>query len=217
MKGLLIKDFKLIGQQKTFFYLLLAVVIGLVSFSDDIAFPLYFMTFSVSLFALTTTSYDELDNGSAFLFTLPLTRGKYALEKYILAVLLSFSSWVAALLLAIVAASLRGMAVKEIVITAIFVFPLVVMMQAIMLPIQLKFGAEKGRIAMIASIAGLVVLGIVLLKAAKLLFNIDLANLLTQMPALSAEALAALLTLAALLILAFSLKVSIGIMKAKEF
>ena len=52
---------------------ILLIVIGMISFTEDVSFPLGFLTFALSLFTLSTISYDEFDNGYAFLFTLPIT------------------------------------------------------------------------------------------------------------------------------------------------
>ena len=66
MKGLLVKDFKLMKLQKNFFLLILVIAIGMIVFTNDVTFPLAFLIFIVSLFTLSTVSYDEFDNGNAF-------------------------------------------------------------------------------------------------------------------------------------------------------
>ena len=92
MKGLMIKDLKLMKAQKNFFLLILAVAVGMILFSEDVTFGLGFLTFVVSLFTLSTISYDEFDNGNAFLFSLPITRQTYVFEKYSLSLLLGGGS-----------------------------------------------------------------------------------------------------------------------------
>ena len=74
MKGLLIKDFQLLKAQKSFFIVLIAVAVGMGLFSYDTSFITGFLTFAVSLFTISTVSYDEFDNGNAFLFSLPISR-----------------------------------------------------------------------------------------------------------------------------------------------
>ena len=88
MKGLFVKDLKLMMLQKNFLLLILAIVIGMMIFTDDVIFPLGFLSFIVSLFTVSTISYDDFDNGNAFLFTLPITRNHYVSEKYFLGLLL---------------------------------------------------------------------------------------------------------------------------------
>ena len=82
MKGLLVKDFKLIKLQKNFFIVIIAIAIGLAVINDSPTFMLGFLTFVVSMFTLSTITYDEFDNGNAFLFTLPISRKSYVVEKY---------------------------------------------------------------------------------------------------------------------------------------
>mgnify|MGYP000796879819 FL=1 len=91
MKGLFVKDLKLMMLQKNFLLLILAIVIGMMIFTDDVIFPLGFLSFIVSLFTVSTISYDDFDNGNAFLFTLPITRNHYVSEKYFLGLLLGLS------------------------------------------------------------------------------------------------------------------------------
>ena len=74
--------------QNNFLLLILAIVIGMMIFTDDVIFPLGFLSFIVSLFTVSTISYDDFDNGNAFLFTLPITRNHYVSEKYFLGLLL---------------------------------------------------------------------------------------------------------------------------------
>lgn len=86
-KGLFVKDFKLMKVQKNFFLVIVAVSVGMAAFYDDSTFMIGFL--ALSLFTLSTISYDEFDNGNAFLFTLPVSRTNYAVEKYCLALLLA--------------------------------------------------------------------------------------------------------------------------------
>ena len=107
MKGLFVKDLKLMMLQKNFLLLILAIVIGMMIFTDDVIFPLGFLSFIVSLFTVSTISYDDFDNGNAFLFTLPITRNHYVSEKYFLGLLLGCMAWVLATVLGIITTVLK--------------------------------------------------------------------------------------------------------------
>ena len=74
MKGLLIKDFKLLKGQKNFFMAITAISIIMIIVSPGTSFPIGFLGFVGALFSLSSISYDEFDNGNAFLFSLPITR-----------------------------------------------------------------------------------------------------------------------------------------------
>lgn len=217
MKGLLIKDFKLMKGQKNFFFIIIAISVGMAAFSDDLSFLIGFLSFVLSLFTLSTISYDEFDNGNAFLFTLPISRTNYTIEKYCLALLLGGGAWVLAMILAMVFGILRGTAsVSDIVMAAVMILPALIVIQAVMIPFQLKFGGEKGRIALIGAVGLLFVIGIAAVKAAEM-FGIDLANIINNLPAVNMGIVVTVLIVAAAILLLASMKISITIMKNKEF
>lgn len=218
MTGLLVKDFKLMATQKNFFLVILLIVIGMISFTEDVSFPLGFLTFALSLFTLSTISYDEFDNGYAFLFTLPITRVGYVLEKYCLGLLLGFSSWLLATFLGLIATVVRDTtSLTEIWQIAAMILPVMIIIQSIMIPFQLRFGGEKGRIAIIGAVGLLVVAGVVIVKGAKLFFNVDLIAQLNTLPIVSMGMLFLIALVIAMLLLALSVRISISIMKKKQF
>lgn len=217
MKGLLIKDFKLMKAQKNFFLMLIAVVVGMGLFSDDTYFILGFLTLVVSLFTISTVSYDEFDNGNAFLFSLPISRTGYVMEKYCLGMILGGVSWVLSTLLVLAAGLLKGNgSFMDVLMTAPAILPLMLIILAVMLPFQLKFGGEKARIAIIGCIGILTLLGIIAVKAAAFM-GIDVVSLLDNLPPFSAGTLLAVFIAAALVILAVSAKISISVINKKEF
>ena len=216
MKGLFVKDLKLMMLQKNFLLLILAIVIGMMIFTDDVIFPLGFLSFIVSLF--TVISYDDFDNGNAFLFTLPITRNHYVSEKYFLGLLLGCMAWVLATVLGIITTVLKDtLPITDLVQSSLMILPIMIVVQAIMLPFQLKFGGDKGRIAMIGAFGGLAVITLVIVKGAEAIFNIDLVSLLDNMPTVSMGVLIAIAIIIALLMLLVSMKISLSIMNKKEF
>lgn len=218
MKGLLAKDLKLMMLQKNFLLLILAIVIGMMVFTDDVVFPLGFLSFVVSLFTVSTISYDDFDNGNAFLFTLPITRNNYVVEKYFLSLLFGCIAWILATVLAVIATLLKGtLPIKELVQISLIILPIMIVIQAIMLPFQFKFGGDKGRIAMIGAFGALAVIALVIVKGAKAIFNIDLVNIVDTLPTVSMGALAIIAIIVALLLLFISMKISLSIMNKKEF
>ena len=218
MKGLLAKDLKLMMLQKNFLLLILAIVIGMMVFTDDVVFPLGFLSFVVSLFTVSTISYDDFDNGNAFLFTLPITRNNYVVEKYFLSLLFGCIAWILATVLAVIATLLKGtLPIKELVQISLIILPIMIVIQAIMLPFQLKFGGDKGRIAMIGAFGALAVIALVIVKGAKAIFNIDLVNIIDTLPTVSMGALILIAVIVALLLLLISMKISLSIMNKKEF
>ena len=79
MKGLLIKDFRLLKGQVYFLLIVTGCVIVFMINGNE-AFGVAYVCSMVALLSLTTVSYDEYENGSAFLFTLPITKKDYVKE-----------------------------------------------------------------------------------------------------------------------------------------
>lgn len=217
MKGLLIKDFKLMQGQKNFFFLIIAVAVATAAFSDDSSFMLGFLPFVLSLFTLSTISYDEFDNGNAFLFTLPISRTGYTVEKYCLSLLLGGSAWTFATLLSIIFSILKKTtAISEIIMIAVIILPVIILLQAVMIPFQLKFGGEKGRIALIGAFGLLSVISIVIVKVAEML-GVNITIIINNLSMINIGVIAAALLVIAIIFLLISIKISSSIMKRKEF
>ena len=76
MKGMLIKDFRLLKNQgKTLILMLLAVAVFMNLITDvGPSFVVGYITIIFSLFTVSTISYDEFDNCYLFLMTLPVSK-----------------------------------------------------------------------------------------------------------------------------------------------
>ena len=72
MKGLLIKDIKLMKNQKTFFTAMTFVGFLFLITQETPYFVITYITTMFSMFTITTLTYDEFENGSAFRFSHPL-------------------------------------------------------------------------------------------------------------------------------------------------
>lgn len=161
MKGMLIKDFRILKYQGKTLFLMLLVVAVLMNLITDVGptFIVGYITIIFSLFTVTTVSYDEFDNCYLFLMTLPVTRKNYVNEKYLFALLSIIFAWCTGIVLGIIlmivqpsgevdAADWFGTCLGYIFTAWIFV--------SVMLPLRLKFDAEKARYAnliMIAAVA----------------------------------------------------------------
>lgn len=180
MTGLLIKDFRLLKVQKNFFTLIVFILLGMILFSEDNFFAVSFATFIFSLFSTSTVSYDEFDNGNPFLFSLPVTRKGYVLEKYCFGLILGGSAWFVSTLLVVIVQLTKGAAsLTDLLLPSLALLPFMLFLLAVMLPIQLKFGSEKGRIVLIGVIGLIFLLGVLAVKAAEAL-HIDLAFFFQQ-------------------------------------
>lgn len=216
MKGLLIKDFKLMKMQKNFFLMMIAIVIAISFFQNEMSFPLGFLPFVISLFSLSTISYDEFDNGNAFLFSLPITRKDYVKEKYLLSFLLGFASLSFGILITCVAGFLKGDTIPaDIIWAALIILSSVIIIQAIMLPLQLKYGTEKARIALMGTFGLIFAAGVIFVKLTQAA-GVD-TFILAKLSALHVGIFIAAITLIAAIFLFLSMQVAIKIVEKKEF
>ena len=74
MKGLLIKDFKILKGQKQFFAAVLIVMTVFLMTSTSLSFVISYITVIMAMLTLTTIGYDEHENRMGYLFTLPVSR-----------------------------------------------------------------------------------------------------------------------------------------------
>lgn len=217
MKGLLIKDFKLMKGQKNFFLMIVLIGVWMIMFMEDFSFIIGYMAFIGGMFSLSTISYDEADNGNAFLFTLPVTRKGYVVEKYEFGLLTGGSFWLLATVIVLIAGITKDlMPVKDMLMTAFLILPVLFLIISVTLPFQLKFGGEKGRIAIIGVAGLLFVIGIAVVRIGEI-FHVDLISAFNILPAVSMAVLIAAAIGISVIILLISLRISIAIMNRKEF
>lgn len=183
----------------------------------NISFVVGYLSFIMPLFVLSTISYDEFDNGSAFLFTLPISRTGYVVEKYCFGLLLELVSLAISLVLALcVGAVTKSTEVSDALFSAPFIFIAVTVLLAVAIPLQIKFGAEKGRLAMVVSIGLAAVIGYGIVKAADWL-GLDPGTLEAHLSKLHLGVLIAGAAAFTLCVLLLSMKISITILRRKEF
>lgn len=217
MKGLLIKDFRLMKAQKNFFFLIIAISVFMAFTSDDSSFGIAFLGCIGSMFTLSSLSYDEFDNGNSFLFSLPITRKLYVLEKYSFGLIVAGASWILAVVINLLAVLIKNTSsFNEIWLTAFLVLPTIILLLSVMVPFQLKFGGERGKIAIFAAFGILAVIGIIAVKVAELL-HIDLSELMMNVSSLGTGIVLAMIIIISLLLMFLSIRISIKIMKKKEF
>lgn len=217
MKGLAIKDFNLIKLQKKFFIVNIAIAIAISLMNNDPVFILGYQTFVMSMFTLSTITYDESNNGNAFLFTLPISRNDYVREKYAFSLLIGSGFWLLTLVMAVIINNIKGaMPMVELLMTAFLILPIMVILYAVMIPFQLKFGAEKGRMAIVGAV-GILFITIFLLIKIITAFGVNIKNVFNNILLLKATVLITTVILVSFVLLFISMKISVLIMRNKEF
>ncbi len=147
MKGLLIKDFALLKNQRRVMLLFFGMAVLYVALMSDISFTFTFVGMMGTILALSTLSYDEMDHGQSFLFSLPFDRKSYVGEKFLFTFLLLLLSQ----LLAFVCGFFRMLIAGGVLLSDLFfgfglTLCICMFFAAMLIPIRIRFGAEQGRI-----------------------------------------------------------------------
>ena len=212
MLGLMRKDLCLLLQRSRALVVMAAVGV-LIGFSTDGAFMMGYLTMISVILAVGTISYDEFDNGYPFLMTLPVTRRGYVLAKYAFCLFSALAGWAAAVVICLLCGIAKGDGLSpELLGEAPAFLPVAGLMIAVLLPLQLKYGAEKSRLALAILCGGIVALMFV---GRSLLPG--LSALPDALSGISDAASGAALVCISIAALAISCCVSLGIMEKKEF
>ncbi|MBP3610796.1 MAG: ABC-2 transporter permease [Lachnospiraceae bacterium] len=216
MKGLLIKDLRILMRQKNL--LLYMVICGFFLCANGLDFTLGFLVMIGSMLGLNTVAYDMMDNGMAYLMTLPAGRKSYALEKYAVVFLFGFMTTAAAVVLRVGASLILRQPLEFGVFlsTCVGMFAAVSLLVAVMIPVNLKFGPEKGRIVLILMFAVVAGFSAVAAQAAEGL-ETGIVRLIEVLEQTSAVVLAGGGVLVWIVLMGISLLCTMHIMEKKEF
>jgi ABC-2 type transport system permease protein len=215
MAGLFEKDIRILMQRKKALLLFLALSI-FIGYSQDGTFILSYLPMLMIIVMIGTISYDEYDNGYRFLMTLPIDSKVYVSEKYIFCIAGTLVSCIAATLIYLTSQALKGINVNiKSSISDILATPLIMLLfVAIILPLQIKYGAEKSRVTL------LVVVGIIaaLIFVFKKIVNFEtLMNILHYFDQIADWIIILIGIMSVLIALLVSYLISYNIMKNKEF
>lgn len=155
MKALFIQDLRYMLTQKSFLVLiaLVGIVLALTQ-NDNYIFVIGYLGFMGMITGMMSVTMDDQSNGLTFLFSLPIDRRVYVREKYIFIVLMgvSFSIFATALCLLFRVFADYKAPTDEILATAVGTTCVMLLFICFMLPLQLKFGAERARLAIFIAI-----------------------------------------------------------------
>ena len=218
MKGLLIKDMRLMLGQKRFFLIVMGMGLMLMFSGDEPTASMGYVTMLLTIFSLNTISYDEHENGMSFLMTLPINRKMYVQEKYVFAGTLSLIAGTLSVVMAYATTIARHIevALQEILIVGGALSAVSFLIFAITVPLIIKFGSDKGRIAMFAVFA---VIGVMIALLAKFVDNPNspLMNAIVKISELSAGTLVFIAVCALILMVLASYLVTLKIISKKEY
>ena len=190
MKGLLIKDYKLMLGQKSFLGMAaLMAVLYLIIYKDPIV-AVIFITVMCTMFTVSTLSYDEYENGMAYLFTLPISRNTYVLEKYAFALVNCIVTGVIMYAMACGSIKIRGLAIK--------------------------FGIEKSRIVSVSGMAAIFLILYLGIKISKER-NGSILKIVSRAEKLSDGIVILLIFAVSVILICISVVCAMKAMKKREF
>lgn len=169
MKGLILKDFYLLKQLKTTFgimFILSIIILFANEKGDNLTFIIGYMTMIGAMSVVNTISYDETNNSNLFLMTLPISKKLYTIEKYCFGTIIGIMFWAISLVITTIFIIIKQVDIKwiEYLIISVSLLGLLFILLSMMIPIELKFGAEKGRIVIICTIMAIAFGGSLLVK-----------------------------------------------------
>ena len=216
MKGLLLKDLRYMLTQKSFIILILFIGFTLsLTQEDNELFVIGYLAFMGIVLGMTSITMDDQEHNLLFLFTLPLSRRSYVFEKYFFTFLMGMLFCCIALAFALITRPFGDYQAPVDAILATTCGTLVgaILFMSATIPLQLKFGAERARIASFIAIGGF----LAIIFIAGLLVNAaDALPLLQAITSLGAPVLITIGCIILLLCLGVSIKCSLRIMTHKE-
>ena len=218
MKGLLIKDFKLLLGQKRFFAIVIGFGLFFMFLNENPSAGIGYVTMLLTIFTLSTMSYDEFDNGMAYLMTLPVTRKTYVREKYVFAGVIALLAAIGSTIMALISSYIMNISfvMLEAVVTGGTLILVAWLILAVTIPVQMKFGAEKSRVAMMMAMGAIFIVFMLLMKGIEY-FGGDLTGVVSFFVGLDAGLLIFMGVFAAILVLLASCGTSVRIILKKEY
>lgn len=217
MAGLLEKDFRIILQRKS--SLLIFVAMGIMfAFTRMDSFVVSYLTILGMILGLGTISYDEFDNGMPFIMSLPVNEKIYAIEKYVFLGICGGISWIFAMIIYLGTGLIRGGVEfgKEDIIGAIAVIAVMWIMLDVMVPVQIKFGAEKSRIFYLIIIGAAMIAGFAAKKGIEA-SDISVVEIIEKLDRISDVVIGLGVAAATVIATVISAMCSISILKKKEY
>lgn len=151
MKGLILKDLLNLRKQGKVILLFVGFyfVLGIINQNGDSFGGVVALLFA--MLAVTALAYDERAGWDKYALTMPVSRRDLVISKYLLGVLLSFAGF---LLNVVFQLAFARAELGDGLLISLALFGVGLFFLALMLPINFKWGVEKGRILMMIVLFG---------------------------------------------------------------
>ena len=168
MRGLLIKDIMLTLSNRRLLVSVLVFGIMLIVLGNMDTFIVGYITLIFTMQVLTSISYDDFDKSNMFLFTLPISRRQYVMEKYVFGLLSTMIGWCLSVAVieikhVIIPATPEDVATRIVSYVSLLIVAL--LMAGFGIPIRLRFGNDNGRMVVMTIVVACIVAVFLGLKA----------------------------------------------------
>lgn len=216
MRGLLEKELLLLKGQRNFFLILLVITVFL-GFNSSDNFVTTYLTFCAGFLTISSFGYDDNGNCMPFLMTLPVSRQLYVKSKYVLGALVTSTGWLCGMVITLFVAFVKGqMPAPENLAFQLAWLLLWMMVMAFTLPPMFKYGAEKGRMVLLAIMVIFLAIGYIGVKASEQM-GIDLDAAVAALSGFGTVAPVAAMAVLALVLVWVSCLISMKIVQNKEY
>lgn len=217
MAGLFEKDLRLILKRKQFLVVFLAIAI-MMGVNADGSFVVGYLTCLCTVFTVSTISYDEMENGYPFLMTLPIDSKTYVYEKYLFCLVLGGAAWILSIGMLFGIQAIKGVPVNPVeeIVNSVAILPVCMLFGAVLIPLQLKFGAEKSRIAL-GALFGIVFCFLLTAREMAEKAGVDVAEKVARLDEMPLGVILAILIGVSIAVVGISVACSVRIMDKKEY
>lgn len=218
MKGLIIKDIRIIFSNKNVF-LFIPILVSMAAFSKTRLAVYLFAYVAVMVISLLTTtiSFDDMENGTSFLMTMPVSRKEYVKSKYLLGVVSLILGVVLSIAVVTAVTFLKGdtLDVNGLMLIVCLLWLVMIVLMSVLIPVQLKFGSINGKAVLMCIIIGsmlvLAAMILVLRNYSEETLNFFVNEIMKNMALMTAAGI-----FGTVIILAISYMMSVKIMKKRE-
>lgn len=206
MKGLVLKDLLVLRQQSKIYLFMIVMFAAFAFINEDPSFAGGMVAIVAVMLPITALSYDERSGWDRLALSMPVSRKDMVLSKYLLGAGFSVVAFLISLLLGLKSTNPAGEPAGTALMTALVFWSICITLFAILMPLFIHIGVEKGRMVMLAVL--FVPTGVLIF-----LSNAGIARPDTE----TLENLLRLAPIVAICLFIISLLVSIRLYSRKEF
>ncbi|MDO4454388.1 MAG: ABC-2 transporter permease [Eubacteriales bacterium] len=158
MRGLIKKDCYVMKDfKKVLLLMIFMVVFFLAMETTNVSFVLGYMTILSGILVINVMGIDDQQNVNAFLFTLPVSRKEYIVEKYGFGMVMGMIGCGISVACVILFSIIKQMPINWAVLLGqvVCIIGVLFVILGFGIPVQIKFGGEKGRIILIVGVMGI--------------------------------------------------------------